>query len=261
MSATKPPKKSDTLEVRLPHETKRAFMARCRSEGRSASEIVRGFIDAYLATSAAPEGPHTLEDPMTKPQAFDFRPTLATAGALLAAVSAVVLTATPGSAWPDLRAAFGRLDADQDGRLTLDEFLARTPPDIFVERLPPPAAASRPFMLPLEGPPATLPSADALDARPPPSPRLAEELKTMDRDSDAAVSFAEFEARHADVAREAFQTLDIDADGAIEKEEYAAATAQVPVSGEEGLRPMQIFAHLDTDRDGSVSKAEFLDAR
>lgn len=42
------PKKSETLEVRLPHETKQAFMARCRAEERSASEIIREAIEEYL---------------------------------------------------------------------------------------------------------------------------------------------------------------------------------------------------------------------
>lgn len=43
---TRAPKKSETLEIRIPHETKQALMARSRSEGRPASEVVRSFIDA-----------------------------------------------------------------------------------------------------------------------------------------------------------------------------------------------------------------------
>jgi hypothetical protein len=50
MTAPKPPKKSETLEVRLPHQTKTAFMARCRDDGQTASEAVRGFIEAELVT-------------------------------------------------------------------------------------------------------------------------------------------------------------------------------------------------------------------
>lgn len=42
------PKKSETLEIRLPFSTKERFMARCRDDGRSASEAVRGFIDAEI---------------------------------------------------------------------------------------------------------------------------------------------------------------------------------------------------------------------
>jgi hypothetical protein len=45
-----PPKKTDTLEVRLSTETKQAFLARRRSEDRSASDAVRGLIEGHLAS-------------------------------------------------------------------------------------------------------------------------------------------------------------------------------------------------------------------
>ncbi|MBS0361610.1 MAG: hypothetical protein JSR98_09535, partial [Proteobacteria bacterium] len=45
---TRPLKKSETIEIRLPYPTKLAFMARCKDEGRSASEALRGFIDGEL---------------------------------------------------------------------------------------------------------------------------------------------------------------------------------------------------------------------
>src|SRR3954470_6752839 len=41
------PKKSETLEVRLTHETKQAFMSKAAVEGRSASEIVRDLVANY----------------------------------------------------------------------------------------------------------------------------------------------------------------------------------------------------------------------
>ena len=49
MNRERPPKKSETLEVRVPHAAKQAFMARCRAEGRSASDVIREFIDGFLA--------------------------------------------------------------------------------------------------------------------------------------------------------------------------------------------------------------------
>jgi hypothetical protein len=42
------PKKSETLELRLPYEAKQAFMARCEAQGRSASEAIRAFIEAEI---------------------------------------------------------------------------------------------------------------------------------------------------------------------------------------------------------------------
>ena len=52
MSVTPRLKKSETLEIRLPHPTKLAFMARCRTRGLSASESLRRFIDAELRAPA-----------------------------------------------------------------------------------------------------------------------------------------------------------------------------------------------------------------
>jgi len=45
MASIKPPKKSETIEIRLSHEAKAAFMERCRQERRTASEAIRLLID------------------------------------------------------------------------------------------------------------------------------------------------------------------------------------------------------------------------
>jgi hypothetical protein len=47
--STRRSKKSETLEVRLEHEVKTALMRKAQQEGRSTSDVVREFIDAYLA--------------------------------------------------------------------------------------------------------------------------------------------------------------------------------------------------------------------
>jgi len=97
------PKKSETLEIRLPHALKQAFMARCRSEGRTASEALRASIEQALA----------------EPQRPARRARWAAVG--LAAVS-LGAVAAPSLARPSLPAQFARLDADHDGRLSLAEF-------------------------------------------------------------------------------------------------------------------------------------------
>lgn len=48
MNRQRPLKKSETVEIRLPHATKTAFMDKCRTEGRTASEAIRRFIDSEL---------------------------------------------------------------------------------------------------------------------------------------------------------------------------------------------------------------------
>jgi hypothetical protein len=109
MSEPRKLKKSESLEIRIPYPTKQAFMARCRDEGRSASEALRAFIDGELA------GP--------KPARRTFSWRLA-AGAAIAAVMAAA--AMPSLARPGLNAAeFAALDANHDGALTYAEFQRR----------------------------------------------------------------------------------------------------------------------------------------
>jgi hypothetical protein len=97
------PKKSETLEIRLPHALKKAFMVRCRNEGRSASEALRGYIEQAVATPRQPNR-H-----------------LRWAAVGLAAVS-LGAVAAPSLARPSLPAQFARLDANHDGRLSFAEF-------------------------------------------------------------------------------------------------------------------------------------------
>jgi hypothetical protein len=98
-------KKSESLEIRLPHATKQAFMARCRSEQRSASEALRAFIEASIEGPA----PAKSKTPLR----------LAAAGVALLAFGAM---AAPSLAHPSLPAQFARLDANHDGSLSPAEF-------------------------------------------------------------------------------------------------------------------------------------------
>ena len=107
-------KKSESLEIRIPYPTKQAFMARCRDEGRSASEALRGNIDSQL-------GQETPARALRK--TWGRKSWRLIAGALIAA--AVGAAAVPSLARPGLRAAeFARLDANHDGVITLAEFRA-----------------------------------------------------------------------------------------------------------------------------------------
>jgi hypothetical protein len=117
-------KKSETLEIRIPYPTKQAFMARCRDEGVSASEVLRGLIDGRLEERRPAPRPRTA-----------WR--LAVGVLIASAVGAVAL---PSLARPSalselerlnaagpvrdsqVRQAFERLDANGDGVISLDEF-------------------------------------------------------------------------------------------------------------------------------------------
>ena len=105
------PKKSETLEVRLPFETKTAFMARCRDDGRTASEAVRDFIDGEIGARGVGR--------------LRLRPwqaaVAAIAGLAIGAVAAPSIAETTNASRP----AFQQLDRNGDGALSFEEFSRR----------------------------------------------------------------------------------------------------------------------------------------
>lgn len=110
MPAGRPPKKTETLEIRLPPETKAAFMARCQIARRTASEALRDFIERDLRAAVSP-----------RRRTLTWRVLAAAlAGLAVGAVAAPSLARPSGS-----DAAFHRLDVNHDGVLSLDEFQAR----------------------------------------------------------------------------------------------------------------------------------------
>ncbi|HEX8569503.1 MAG TPA: EF-hand domain-containing protein [Caulobacteraceae bacterium] len=104
----RPPKKSESLEIRLPYATKTAFMARCRVEGASASETLRTFIEDKLASG------RTVSPARRR---LGLRAAAAAAAAL-----AVGATALPSLARPLERAGFEQFDRDGDGTIAAAEF-------------------------------------------------------------------------------------------------------------------------------------------
>ncbi|HYG48936.1 MAG TPA: ribbon-helix-helix protein, CopG family [Allosphingosinicella sp.] len=113
MASARFSKKNDSIEIRLPDETKAAFREKCRREGRTASDAVRSFIDEQL-------------DPRGNVRRR--RTSLWRIGAALAAgavmgggLAAPSIAASADSS----RSAFRALDRDRDGALTYDEFRSR----------------------------------------------------------------------------------------------------------------------------------------
>ncbi|MDQ1153742.1 hypothetical protein [Brevundimonas sp. SORGH_AS_0993] len=127
MRRPRAPKKSETVEIRLSHPIKTAFMARCRAEGRTASDAIRQFIEAEL-DGAARRPTKTLSG---------WRALIAAAGAGLAlgavaapslAQSSLAQSSLVHSSYQSKGAdaeRFARLDRNHDGVLSRDEYLAR----------------------------------------------------------------------------------------------------------------------------------------
>ena len=101
------PKKSETLEIRLSHAAKTAFMERCRAAGVTASEALRAHIEGQ-----APRRSRRLTVGIA-----------ALIGLMIGAVAAPSLAAV-GKASSD-RAAFVRMDANHDGVVSFAEFRGR----------------------------------------------------------------------------------------------------------------------------------------
>lgn len=100
------PKKSEVLEVRLPHALKAAFMAHCRGRGMSASARIRRHIEADLQPRRGPGV------------------RLAAAIAAGAALGAAAGPSLADTLQPprDARVVFQHLDTNGDGLLTAREF-------------------------------------------------------------------------------------------------------------------------------------------
>ena len=107
------PKKSETIEIRLSHETKTAFMERCRVDRRTASDAIRLFIDGQLDP----------RPPIQRRRSPSWR--IVAAAAIGAALGLGVAAPSFAHATENSKAAFERLDRNHDGVLSYQEFRAR----------------------------------------------------------------------------------------------------------------------------------------
>lgn len=232
MTDLKPPKKGDVLEVRLPHGTKQAFMQKARDEGRPASELIRDFIDHYLVAGDIPP-PSTWERTMTIVKKHARGISVALVGAIAAV--AIGLSVAPVTAFPDLKAAFGLLDANGDGVVTLEEFstprtVGRSYP--LVPALPVDAAP---------GPAATVPALPTL----PSAPLL----------SQADDGSAPLPAHNETIFLQVAPTLAMPDDQFMARGAAVSMPAITIVDGSSFMADE--FAAMDRDSDGKLSYGEF----
>ena len=240
----RPPKKSDSLEVRLPHSTKDAFMARARNRGRSASSLLREFIDSYLADTDPTKEKRKMLKNFLKPAAVT---TLAAS-----AVALFLVAPSAASAAPDLKALFERLDRDRDGLLSSAEFvredaagaqaaldrmdLGKMLPALFVYHAEGGLTGVRPAGSRADGP-------------------MQIVFAKQDSDGNGVVSFGEFEAAQLGTLRATFEFVDFDDDGAIEENELREVLGHLPAAAARKVRP---FAEIDRNGDAAISWDEFL---
>lgn len=217
-----PEKKTEKLELRLATKTKRAFLARCRSEDRSASEVLRTFIDDYLARPLSQK-----DFKMIARSPF----TYAGLTAAVAIGGFVMLSAPPSQAEPDLAAIFKSMDRDGDGRLSAAEFSGTTG-----DPLPEKPRANEGRLT------------------------LSAGFSEIDTNGDAGVSLAEFVAFNRASITRRFLALDADSDGKLTLAELERPNAPLgepktgfAISG----APEGYFRKFDANHDGAITEAEF----
>jgi Ca2+-binding EF-hand superfamily protein len=245
MNKPRPPKKTETIEVRVPHAVKRDFMARARGRGRTASAVLREFIDSYLASEAE-------DRPMFKRIA---KPVAATA-VIGTVVAAHLMLPTAAAAAPDFKSVFVQLDKNKDGKLTPDEFAghALLADKAYAEHAGDLGHGVVPMMVAIHTGIHDLVHGSAPAAGMHADMRKA--FASLDGDGNGAVSFGEFESHHLAVLRGTFDSIDADQDGAIERAELDTAMKRLPA----GVAATQMvsFDRLDLDHDGGISWEEFL---
>ncbi len=265
-------KKSETLEVRIPHETKQAFLAACREDGTTASEVVRESVQSCLDKRERPDPKKESTLVMTLPRPMR-RYGLRIAASGLAAVGLATFATLPGAAAPDLAAAFRKLDANSDGVLTDAEFgkreslgvkemglriPRRTPSEPKVDSTEAPI-----FLIPAptDGKPA---SELMRDVRlqgfgiPPASlDRAAASFAAFDANKNGAVDMEEFLARQKLMLANGFAVLDKDGDGGLDAGEYAGLGTSLILYPTDAILELGVAAKYGTLVWAKTLEAEF----
>jgi Ca2+-binding EF-hand superfamily protein len=292
-----PSKKTEMIEVRVSHETKRAFLEACRGAGRTASDVIRESIDDFIDQRRRPQpavAEKTAEEKIPAkvltliPKPMRKKRYIA-AGAALAGLS--LLTALPSAAAPDLAAAFRKLDANGDGVLTDAEFSKREAAGVKQMSLrqlkqdaasAPAADPSKPMIFIVPAPTDGKPVSDLMrDVRFQAVGGVsAAENKTpasfgaYDANKNGSVDLNEFLARQKLMLANGFATLDKDGNGGLDAKEYSALAQPLMIYAPDAILEFGVtaqygplvspatleaeFAKHDADRDGKVSLKEYL---
>ncbi|MEL8055523.1 MAG: hypothetical protein AAGK66_05165 [Pseudomonadota bacterium] len=123
---TKRKKKSETLDIRLPHEQKQAFMSAVRSNKETASEAIRRFIADYVSKAEATEHTNPVQELKMTLNRHRFK-TFGTAAAAACGLSLIAAMPTAAAS------PFEKLDKNKDGVLTEGEILEGHDADIIAK--------------------------------------------------------------------------------------------------------------------------------
>lgn len=228
-------KKSDSIEVRVPYAVKQAFMARCRAEGRTASEAIRAFVEAEIEERPARE----------RSRLHLMRP-VAAAGIAATLAATLVIGPASVSAAPNFGPGFSALDRNRDGMISPAEY-----GDDSRRRQGPYGCARAELLLPL----ARESMPEVKGVRPFAVAASDFTFAGVDRNKDGRISSAEYAAHWLQVIRKGFERFDTNHDGTVSRREYAAAYKPVFLGDPPDVAP---FLELDRNRDGKIEWSEFI---
>ena len=103
MFKSRPEKKTEMIEVRLPHSKKEAFKKACEEEGITVSHAVRTFVDAYLRRSRRMKAKRIAKDLSMTLIQNPIKTASGLGGALAASVALVTFTAPASFADRDVQ--------------------------------------------------------------------------------------------------------------------------------------------------------------
>ena len=120
-------KKSESLDIRLPFEQKRAFMDATKSQGETASNALRRFIASYIEEARLAEQPNPVQEITMTLARHRFKTIATAAGAALGVFSVAALPSAAEST------AFDALDKNKDGLITEGEIAPGHDADIIAK--------------------------------------------------------------------------------------------------------------------------------
>ena len=181
MTGSRKPKKSETIEIRLPHDLKSALMDKAHGEGRSASAVIRESIHHYLV--GQPKETRSMILTMLKPAAA--------IGAASLALMWTALAPAPTQATTNLKSAFQMLDRNRDGAITLQEFVTDSSDPAVVKM-------HHAHMTGAQGKQMASAHAQMMATAhaKPDEQELRSHFAQLDANSDGSISFSEFKAFH-----------------------------------------------------------------